>query len=1025
MNSFKLRFISIATGIFLLTSLFMMTDNNEVKAAGPVIVLDPGHGGYDPGAVSGSYYEKTLNMNLAKKIAEHLKSISPTIYYTRVFDTYLSLEDRAKFANKMNADVFLSIHHDSNISPLANGISTHYSSYRANLDTSDVYVKYNGVKYPYVDEIKIGSNTFLTYKSGSSTKSVNINSAMALDPTPSTAAKKSGTLALNIADAMANLGYNRKYTATGAYDHNLYVTRHTNMPSILIENGFMSNPQELKKITNPFNVDQTARAIANEVIKMFGVSTKAKLNSLKVDKESPQQESSSITLTANATGKDLLYAFHLYDGKSWREVQSYSTKSQFVWKPSQSGAYKFSVHVKNSGSNQKYDDYKTLDYRIYENVKMEGVSLKQPSPQLENTPIELEAKASGGVKLEYKFNLFDGQEWKDLTGYTGNSKLTWRPSSPGTYKFSVHVREATSTEPYDDYHAFEYNILEEINIESLTTDKVSPQKKDTEINLETSATGGSQILYKYWVYDGVNWVVLRDYSENPKFTWKPTKNGEYKIVVHVKDKSSAKEYDAYKAELFDIADSDLKLTFTKESPQRTKTNILMEADTSISDDLLYRFLIKSKDTNQETVLQKYSTDKSVEWSPTMGGEYQITVQVKSKESIKEFDYERSYTYEIIPDPIAVSSVSSSIASPQNVGKTIRLTTNANGGINKLYKYWIYDGTGWKVIRDYQSSNSFDWTPSKAGKYRFSVHVKDENSTKEYDAYKGFEYEIKVGPVKAQSLSVDKTSPQSEGTKLTLTASATGGTNKLYKFHIYDGKTWRVLRDYQASNTVNWTPQQAGEYKLVVHVKDQTSKKEYDSYTSTFYTINKVPVDITDVKVGYESPQAVNVPITLEAQASGGVTKLYKFNVYDGKEWKDLTGYVTNPRYTWTPSKPGNYKFSVHVKDSRSKASYDDYYAFFYDVVEPVKISNVTYPSVIESIGSPIDITAGSVGGTLPLYKFWIEENGEWKVLQDYSSDSTISWTPNKKGTFKFSVHLKNQYSSKQYDDYKGFSIIVK
>ncbi|WP_394186930.1 SpoIID/LytB domain-containing protein [Metabacillus halosaccharovorans] len=563
-------------------------------------------------------------------------------------------------------------------------------------------------------------------------------------------------------------------------------------------------------------------------------------------------------------------------------------------------------------------------------IEFQSLEVNLPSPQKVNTPIKVTAGATGSSNLLYAFHLYDGTEWVEVQSYSSKSTYDWVPTKSGNYKFSVHVKDSYSNRTYDAYKTLDFNVYaDQVDIKDVSMSKASPQLISTPIELTANATGGSKKLFAFHVYDGEAWKLAQPYSDKNNFTWVPEKAGEYKFSIHVKDYYSSNEYDDYYA----------------------------------------------------------------------------------------FEYS-------IRDYVSVEDVSFSTPSPQNLGKTIRLTTNANGGINKLYKYWIYDGTSWKVLRDYQSSNSFDWTPSKAGKYRFSVHVKDENSTKEYDAYKGFEYEIKVGPVKAQSLSVDKTSPQSEGTKLTLTASATGGTNKLYKFHIYDGKTWRVLRDYQASNTVNWTPQQAGEYKLVVHVKDQTSKKEYDSYTSTFYTINKVPVDITDVKVGYESPQAVNVPITLEAQASGGVTKLYKFNVYDGKEWKDLTGYVTNPRYTWTPSKPGNYKFSVHVKDSRSKASYDDYYAFLYDVVSGPVVTEVKYPATVQLVNQPIEIQTLIKGGTKTLYRYWVLEDGEWRIVQDYSTKDVVTWIPKQPGSYKFSVHVKNEGSIKDYDSYKGFSIEV-
>lgn len=75
-----------------------------------IIVIDPGHGGSDPGAMGNGLVEKTLNLAIAKKVVNYLEHYDADIHLTRSDDRYLSLNERSDFANRLNADYFLSVH---------------------------------------------------------------------------------------------------------------------------------------------------------------------------------------------------------------------------------------------------------------------------------------------------------------------------------------------------------------------------------------------------------------------------------------------------------------------------------------------------------------------------------------------------------------------------------------------------------------------------------------------------------------------------------------------------------------------------------------------------------------------------------------------------------------------------------------------------------------------------------------------------------------------------------------------------
>ncbi|MBW9144833.1 N-acetylmuramoyl-L-alanine amidase [Clostridium sp. CM027] len=206
------------------------------------IVIDPGHNfGGDDGSYSTfggvTYVERNLNMQLALKLKNKLVQYGFNVIMTRnendkFYDNETSsLKKRVDIANNAKADLFLSIHHDFAYTPESSGITTHYSTYRPNLDKSGIVTK-NGINY---------------------------------DTTPTLAALKSADLAQRLIDALANLGYNNR----GKSDHNLYVTQNTNMPSILVECGFISNLQEAAKTANNAEQDAFASKMAEVVYNYF------------------------------------------------------------------------------------------------------------------------------------------------------------------------------------------------------------------------------------------------------------------------------------------------------------------------------------------------------------------------------------------------------------------------------------------------------------------------------------------------------------------------------------------------------------------------------------------------------------------------------------------------------------------------------------------------------------------------------------------------------------------------------------
>ena len=197
-------------------------------AQAKVIVIDPGHNfGGDDGAYATNngitYVERDLNMQVAVKLKEKLEAQGYKVIMTRnpsdreTLEVTESLTKRVNIANNANADLFVSIHHNS-ASAAASGVEVYYSSKPK-------------------DEVFGGG-----YNDSRLSTSMN--------------------MAASISTALAN---NTGAINRGAKDGNLFVIRNTNMPAVLIECGFISNPNEAQKCASSYYQDLEATAIANAI----------------------------------------------------------------------------------------------------------------------------------------------------------------------------------------------------------------------------------------------------------------------------------------------------------------------------------------------------------------------------------------------------------------------------------------------------------------------------------------------------------------------------------------------------------------------------------------------------------------------------------------------------------------------------------------------------------------------------------------------------------------------------------------
>ena len=213
LEAIEIKLVPKGTGV-------AVNENEAYKQRPTIVFLDPGHGGSDPGAVSGVYHEADLNLAVAKKVQSLLVNRGYKVIMSRETDTKVELLNRPQMANTLKADIFVSIHTNSTDAPIttATGIEGYY---------------YDGAMHNNPERIS-----------------------------------KSMTLANIIQKNM--VGY------TGARDRgtdgsSLAVIREAAMPATLVEMGFINNPSDRQKLFTDSYQNQLAKSIVDGIDKYFKI----------------------------------------------------------------------------------------------------------------------------------------------------------------------------------------------------------------------------------------------------------------------------------------------------------------------------------------------------------------------------------------------------------------------------------------------------------------------------------------------------------------------------------------------------------------------------------------------------------------------------------------------------------------------------------------------------------------------------------------------------------------------------------
>lgn len=214
------------------------------------IVIDPGHGGHDPGAIGKrGLEEKEVVLDIAKKLKNMIKNdMNIEVILTRDSDTFIPLDERTAIANTKEADLFLSIHANASPNPNARGIETYFLNYTTDDEANRVAARENKISLKRQKEIQKAFQTDLEKIQGDLERDIKRDESL--------------RFAHMVQNSMIdNLHSSYNVTNHGVKHALFYVLVGAKMPSILAEISFISNHEEERRLNSSIYRQKIAESL--------------------------------------------------------------------------------------------------------------------------------------------------------------------------------------------------------------------------------------------------------------------------------------------------------------------------------------------------------------------------------------------------------------------------------------------------------------------------------------------------------------------------------------------------------------------------------------------------------------------------------------------------------------------------------------------------------------------------------------------------------------------------------------------
>jgi len=658
--------------------------------------------------------------------------------------------------------------------------------------------------------------------------------------------------------------------------------------------------------------------------------------------------------------------------------------------------------------------------------------LENPEDEYKKIGISVENELEDN--LDYKFLVGHGGNWTTLKQLSGASDAIWKPEIDGKYSIMVQAKRKESNKPFDFMSKTDYTVGESYEklIKDIYIDKIEVMVGE-KITLTVDASK-SPIMYRYWVNENENWILIKDYSAENMLIWTPKYSGEQEFLVECRNLSSENTFDDSMRIRFNVqAIQALEIMSFKclSDDILEGREIVFEVEAKYEDSrmVLYKFL-KIDPKGKSICIQDYSTKKLVSYVEENRGDYKLLCMARDMYSLHEYDDRALIYYSVEPyAEINIHSFTSDINSPQSCDTAIIFKCIARGGKELLYKFEI---VGEHLEESgYIRENNYIWTPKEVGEYKVNLFVKDASFNGEYEKKNSLDFiidDIAKANVIIEDVMIDKKEVVLIGDRIHIKVKATGGNSLRYSFIVFksDIETERI--EFGIHDFVDFTPEEEGEFKLEIRAKDKYSKNEFDAREVLYIkALECIPAKIDYVLVNTKKRYMVGDTISIQVVSENTRDTIVNYILKIDDHLVEQTSFVENKNYELKPKCSGNYTIEILAKNRSSTNAYDSRKEIKVEVhmMMPVTDTKILCDKASFEINEAITFTTKSTGGKDVVYEYYLMKNGNWGVVQKFSRKDDYSFMPFAKGIYRMLVLSKSFYKSISYEDYDIMEIEVK
>ena len=535
--------------------------------------------------------------------------------------------------------------------------------------------------------------------------------------------------------------------------------------------------------------------------------------------------SASGTVLQPGTYKVGDYWTDFYAGNPFIEVGCNAASGEFVisdlvssGESVQRFALDFDVACSSSGNPRVYGSIRFDSLSpLHSRLTSVAISSDKTPPQGLGVPITFTAAADGGGDVsptEFKWWVFDGTAWKVQTNWTSLPTFTWTPAAAyPNASIGVWARTGGSTREVPETTAsVRFPIQPKVLLSSSAGSVIVG---GTVSFTATGSDGFAPYSYKWWIFDGVTWHLGRDWATDSTFNWTPDTTGnEDRVSVWIRsaDDTSDRPEASASVPIVVVRFLVIRVTLTADSsaPGVPGSTITFNASTSTgTQPIQYKWWTYSPQAGW-TVARDWAPNAVFAWTPTVeNAGYSIGVWARSAGAAVDErpDSVASLAFPILRPGLSSVAISADHPSPQPPGTSVTFTATPVGATSVQFKWFLYNGTSWQRMTDWNPSRTFTlFTLAANPNYRVGAWVRTAGSFVDApEVAASVAFPIVVPRVETLSLSVNPPSPVPPGTIATFTATATGGTAPYeYKWFVYDGFAWTVIADWSTANSLPWT-----------------------------------------------------------------------------------------------------------------------------------------------------------------------------------------------------------------------------